>query len=116
MVTVNIVYVDVLQATLIVDIGVARVSLELLDYKLFRLCLILVSYASIKSIDVFNDLDLVAFCISRSYEFLRITFAMKESVSSSSHAVTDWRHIPISLMVIAQLINTAFSEFFISLC
>lgn len=101
MVTVDVIDVNVLQATLIVNEGVARVSLELLDYEFLRLRFVLLSYASVKHINVFDDFKLVAFGVSRSYEFLRIPFVMKESVSSRAHAVTDRRHIRIGLMVIA---------------
>lgn len=70
MVTVDVIDVNVLQATLIVNEGVARVALELLDYEFLWLRFVLLSYASIKHINVFYDFELVAFGVNRSYEFL----------------------------------------------
>jgi hypothetical protein len=87
-VAVNVVYVYILQSTVafIIDICIARISLELLNYELLRPTLLLFRYAPIQPIDVLNHLILAS--LSRTYEVLRIHLIVIESVSSGAHAVT----------------------------
>ncbi len=88
MIAVNVVYVYILQSTVafIIDIRVARISLELLNYELLGLPLLLFRYAPIQPIDVLDHLILAS--LGRTYEVLRIHLIVIESVSSSAHAVT----------------------------
>jgi hypothetical protein len=107
-VTVHVVEIYVLRV-LVIQVSIAGIPLYFLDDKVFLLSLIRFCHAGLKPLSLFYDLELIGLRVHGSYEFLRIALFMVEPVSTGGHAVTDWREVPVGLLLITQFVKAALS-------
>jgi hypothetical protein len=107
-VTVHVVEMDVL-LVLVIQVSVAGIPLYFLNDEVLLLSLIRVCHARLKPLSLFYDLKLIGLRVHGANEFLGIVLFRVEPVPTSGHAVTDWREVPVGLLLITQLVKAALS-------
>jgi hypothetical protein len=107
-VTVHVVEMDVL-LVFVIQVSIAGIPLYFLNDEVLLLSLIRVCHAGLKPLSLFYDLKLIGLRVHGGYELLGIVLFMVEPVPTSGHAVTDWREVPVGLLLITQLVKAALS-------